>query len=107
MSLLPKQASPVRPQSLGAGSREPEAEPAPPKADLVPPPPLMQPKGRLEVQQATRLTNELNAMQRGLPTTARAPVVEVRTSSSSLNSVALQSINRHDALHQGCRLSKR
>ncbi|CAL5230059.1 g13510 [Coccomyxa viridis] len=74
-----KQATPVRPQSPGASSREPVAEPAPPRANLGPPPPLIQPKGRLEVQQATRLSNELDAMQRGT-VPVRAPIVEVRIS---------------------------
>ena len=74
------QAAPVRPQSPGVGSGELVAEPARPKANLGPPPPLIHPKGRLEVQQATRLSNELDAMQRGT-VSVRAPVVEVRTPS--------------------------
>ena len=72
--MLPKQASPVRPQIPEADSKEL----APPRANLGPPPPLIQPKGRLEVQQADRLSTELDALQRG-EVTARTPVVEVRT----------------------------
>ncbi len=73
------QTSPVRPQSPEVDSWKPAVQPvAVPKANPGPPPALTRPKGILEVQEAARMSNELEALRHAnslLPN--RAPAVEV------------------------------